>query len=440
MLSNTIFARRFREVLSSAAAWVSILCSGLSAAERLELEVREIAGIRRHEPVSALITLPKPVPRNTPFRLLLDGMPVTAQFRPTGDDEQSAHWWIDFSTILGPYGQHLYAVEYGSDVRPLAESAKGHVLRQDADEFIIENAPYIAWKVPRDLKGLLRSVDFPPNEHLRPDSPGLILRDRAGGRHPLAGPGIEARVMRSGTRAVALRFAGGFDQGPLAGVRWTTDLIFPSPVSWVEVVCTIEDREGKIAAVGAELDLALDPPKADAPTLVDVGAWTQVYAALRQNEIVEMRAAPSRAQPGRTIETNSKDGLELRSAGDRCGVFRGPPDKLLLVAANYSDEPADAATRQVMSAPEGWLHVMDRKRCLALAVDRFAQEAGERLTVTADGSVRIWREYAADNGTQTPPQKTLRCWLHFVHFPPQFSAATSPRMMQTPPIVRQKPR
>jgi len=64
-------------------------------------------------------------------------------------------------------------------------------------------------------------------------------------------------------------------------VRWTVDLIFPSPVSWVEVVCTIDDREGKVAAVGAELNLALDPPKADAPTLVDFGAWTLVYTSPR---------------------------------------------------------------------------------------------------------------------------------------------------------------
>jgi len=82
---------------------------------------------------------------------------------------------------------------------------------------------------------------------------------------------------------------------------------------------------------------------------------------------------------------------------------------------------------------------MDRKRCLALAVDRFAQHTNERLTAAADGSVRVWREYAASLEGPSPPTKTLRCWLHFVHYPPQFSAATSPQMMQTPSIVRIKP-
>jgi len=419
MLYNAIVGRRFQVLLSFAAACVSSFCGGVEAAERVELEVREVAGIRRHEPLNTLITLPQPVRLDTPFRLLLNDMPVNAQFRSAGEGElPSARWWIDFSTALGPFEQFTYVVEYGSGVQPVAESPKGHVLRQDTESFVIVNSPYITWKVPRDLTGLLRSVDFPPNEHLRPNSPGLVLRDRAGGRHPLGGAGVESGVLRAGTRAVALRFAGRFDQGPLAGVRWSTDLVFPSPVSWVEVICTVDDRDGKVAGVGCELNLALDPPKPDAPALVDIGAWTQLYASLTQNEIVELRAEPT----------------------GHCTVFRGPPEKLRLMAAN-SEKPADPnAVRAAPPVAEGWLHVMDRQRCLALAVDRFAQDAGERLTATADGSVRIWREYAADSAAKSSLQKTLRCWLHFVHYPPQYSAATSPRMMQTPPVVRQKPR
>jgi hypothetical protein len=110
------------------------------------------------------------------------------------------------------------------------------------------------------------------------------------------------------------------------------------------------------------------------------------------------------------------------------------------MATNYLDAPDATVARPLTAASEGWLHVMDRKRCLALAVDQFAQEASERLTVAADGTVGISREYADDIATDAPPAKSLRCWLHFVHYPPQFSAGTSPRMMQTPPIVRAKPR
>ncbi|MBI3866606.1 MAG: hypothetical protein HY290_32390 [Planctomycetia bacterium] len=438
MLPILIIGKRFLKILLSAGCAVLLLCGNLTAGERLELEAREVGGIRRHEPVSALITLPQAVGRNTPFRLVLDGDPVAAQFRPAGDGEQTAQWWIDFSTILGPFDRHTYVVEYGRDVPIIPESARGHVLRTVGETFVVENAPYITWTIPRDLAGLLRSVDFPPNEHLRPDSPGLVLRDRAGKRYPLGGAGVESRVVRSGTRAVALRFIGGIEAGPLAGVRWTTDLIFPSPVSWVEVVCTLDDREGKVAAQGIELNMALDRPAPNAPTLVDIGAWTQVYAALSQDEIVEIRAAPG---PATTIvDGRAKNGAGVHGAGGRCGVFRGRPDKLVAVATNYSDGPDDGTLRPLTSAPEGWLHVMDRKRCLALAIDQFARRADERLTATADGAVRAWREYPEGAAGDVPPAKSLRCWLHFVHYPPQFSAATSPRMMQTPPEVRLKAR
>jgi hypothetical protein len=407
--------------LTAVASWL-IICSQIRASERMELEVREVGGFKRNEPVSTLFTLPQAVPRDTPFRLLLDGTPVIAQFRPVSDARQVTQWWLDFSSSLSPHEDRTYVVEYGSDVQPVAEPANGHVLRQTQDSFVIENAPYITWTAPRDLKGLVRSVDFPPNEHLRPESPGLVLKDRSGEQHVLGGPGVEASVVRSGSRAVAFRFAGMFNRGSLADVKWTVDLIFPSPVSWVEVICTVNDPQEKVSALGTGLDMALDPPKPDAPTLVDIGAWTLVYTSLAQNELVELRAV---MKPSAT-------------AAGRCEVFRGRPESLVPLANNEVDSSDISKTKSAMLAPEGWLHVMDRKRCLALAVDRFAQDADERLTISADGKVRVWREYSTSANARPAPAKSLRCWLHFVHFPPQYSAATSPRMMQTPSIVRVK--
>ena len=110
---------------------------------------------------------------------------------------------------------------------------------------------------------------------------------------------------------------------------------------------------------------------------------------------------------------------------------------MLSLAKNYADASNDSVDARLIM-PEGWLHVMDRKRCLALAVDQFAKDADERLTVTADGSVGVWREYAGSIEKPSSPSKSLRFWLHFVHYPPQHSAATSPRMMQTPSMVRVK--
>jgi hypothetical protein len=59
-----------------------------SAAERLDLEVRETGGLARGGyPAHALLKLPKSVPATTKFRLLQAGKPVVAQFRPDGEGE-----------------------------------------------------------------------------------------------------------------------------------------------------------------------------------------------------------------------------------------------------------------------------------------------------------------------------------------------------------------
>src|SRR5262245_50333089 len=95
--------RLFLRALLLAGAFSSIFSGQLVAGERLELEVHEVAGIRRHEPVSTLLTLPGAVPRETPFRLLRNGSTEIAQFRPAGDSKETAQWWLDFSTKLAPF-------------------------------------------------------------------------------------------------------------------------------------------------------------------------------------------------------------------------------------------------------------------------------------------------------------------------------------------------
>ncbi len=61
------------------------------AAERLGLEVRETGGLARGGyPTHALLKLLRPVPPTTKFRLLHDGKPVVAQFRPDWDAASDA--------------------------------------------------------------------------------------------------------------------------------------------------------------------------------------------------------------------------------------------------------------------------------------------------------------------------------------------------------------
>src|SRR5438477_9023126 len=73
-----------------------------SAAERLDLEVRETGGLARGGyPAHALLKLPRSVPPTTKFRLLHAGKPVLAQFRPDGE-RATARWWLDLQTDIDP--------------------------------------------------------------------------------------------------------------------------------------------------------------------------------------------------------------------------------------------------------------------------------------------------------------------------------------------------
>ena len=378
-----------------------------AAAGRLTFDVVESAGIHRDaSPVHGRLQLPRPVAIGTPFRLLWKGDPQVAQFRPHRNGATASSWWIDFLARSLPYETRQYVVEYGPQVQPVPERKGGHVLTETQDTFVISNAPYIDWAVPRDLQGFLQSVDFSPVEHLRPDSPGLQVRDRAGQTHVLGGTGTTAQVIRQGRMTVVLRFEKTETSDALAGVKWRADLVFPGPVSWVDLQLEIEDGRDRVAAVGLQLRLNLDPATVTHRTLVELGAARTVYRSLLGNQYVELRADRRQDSPWR--------------------VSRGVAGSVqpFMVAAQGS--PAAA----------GWAHIMDRNRCLAIAFDRFGEQGEESLGVAADGNLSAWKQFSAVSSDTRPVVKRWRSWLHFVHFPPQQSASTDPYMMQHPLIVK----
>lgn len=393
------------------------------AAEPVVIEVEEISGTTRAgSPVAYQLHLHEAVPRQTAFALLAaDGEPVGAQFSAAdefGRNTETAvvDWWLDFNAELQPWQVRRYTIRFGEGVKPFEPLRVGHRLTETDGFYQVQNAPYITWRVPRDLAGLLHSCDFPPSEHLRPNSPGLVLRDREGQTHVLGNGFHQGRVTRNGRRAVVLRFNGESKQSELEGVRSTVDLIFPVPVSWVEVDWTVDDPQSRVADLGAVLNLALDPPRGDAPTLVDFGASSWIYASLNGDQVAELVAGDA---PG---------GVAADAAPWQ--VLRGPAGKLARIAAGRRQDGSPVA------AAEGWAHIMDRQRCLALAVDEFAATTRDRIVTTADGKLSIWREQERAAAARPPTSHHLRFWLHFVHYPPQYSAGTSPRMMQTPPRIR----
>lgn len=375
---------------------------------RVVFHVVEQAGIHRDaSPVHALVRLPKAVPAETPMRLVLQGKPVVAQFRMQGKGDASRHWWIDFVARSLPHETRRYELEYGPGIQSVPERQGGHVLRLKDDTFVVSNEPYIDWVVPRDLLGLLRSVDFPPAEHLRSGSSGLQVRDRTGEVHALGGTGTTAEVVREGRMTVALRFQKTEMSDALRGVKWSVDLVFPGPVSWVDVRVAIDDPEERVAAVGLQLRLNLDPATGAQRTLVELGAARTVYRSLFGNQYVELRADGQQASPWQV----------LRGVAGNVQPF--------MVAAQGS--PAAA----------GWAHIMDRKRCLAIAFDRFGEQGEERLGVAADGRLSAWKQFPTARSDTKTFTRRWRCWLHFVHFPPAQSASTDPYMMQHPLIVKE---
>jgi len=400
------------------AALLLLAATAATAAESVTIELRETAGIRRFTyPVAVALELPAPVSRNTNVRLLLDDKPIVAQFRADRVRQGGSHFWVDFHTNLLPYQSKTYTLQYGPDVPAGPERKSGHELTESGDEWHIENAPYISWTIPRDLGGLLKSVNFPPAEHLRAESPGLVLLDQAGQAHPLGaatGNRTLGRVVREGPLAVALRFEVAHTNPELQGVRSIVDLHLPVAKSWVAVDWKVIDPDKKTSALRAELHLNLDKPTSSLPTLVDFGTTTLVYTALRPRQQTELRAA-------------STTGPHAGS-GSAWQILRGSVGSL---------EPFVFGPKGYARNAQGWAHVMDRKRCLALAVNNFARRTDDRINISAEGKVLLERSLNRnETSAHNPKQMSFRFWLHFVHFPPQHSAATSPQAMQNPVAVR----
>jgi hypothetical protein len=97
--------------------------------------------------------------------------------------------------------------------------------------------------------------------------------------------------------------------------------------------------------------------------------------------------------------------------------------------------------RGIGNEPEGWVHVLDRRRCTAMAVADFGQTALvalDRIEIHGNGRFRFERRFLTEKigqGIPKNPIKRLRFWLHFVTTPVQVGAVTSPQSMLAPLVV-----
>jgi hypothetical protein len=401
-------------VLLGAGPWLTRSAAEPPAVRRLRITVTETAGIRRFGyPVSAVLSLPEPAADAAHYRLLDDGKPVRAQFRPQGDAANGVRTVsLDFTADNAPLESRDYVVEYGPGVGAGTEPKGGISVQTTEDEFRVRHPGDLEFVVPRNLLGLLRRVWTANTEYLRADSPGLWIRYkddihyRAGGFGPDGVP-TAARVVKSGPLAATLRFEGVEALRGNRSVASAVEMEFPVSKSWVRVSWAVDDPEGHVGGLGAELNLNVEGD----PTLVDFGAGSLVYAALRPGQAAVLRG-------GSLLKEAAPD-------RPRWETLVGPADR----PRPYVVAPPGARGLDA----EGWAHVMDRRRATAAAVAGFADtgEEGE-IAVGADGRLRVWKQFARGGAAAPPGPKKLTFWLHFVTMPVQVGAATSPQAMLAP--------
>ncbi len=351
--------------------------------ESIELIVRETAGLRRFGyPIHVTLTLPRAIDKRDNFRLLADGKPIEAQVRIVGDRTIA----IDWNASPGPLEKATYTVEYGDKVPAGPEPRAGMTLEQNKDRVTVRSGGMVYTMNPR-LLGLFDEVRDAKKTFVPVGkSSGLRLRPRGRASAPIRA--ADMKIVRQGPLACGLRWA--HENG---AIRGTVEMTFPRSKSWVEVLWTISG--GDVEEMGADLSLSLE----GSPVLADFGAGSMVYTTLKKDEVAHLQAG-----------TNVRSGW---------AVLSGKTDGL---RPFVSPVPGKA------SKAEGWAHLMDARRCTAVAVADFGSRAEDRIALTGAGTMTVARRFAADD----KKPRTLRFWLHFVDAPVHVGALTSPQAMMAP--------
>jgi hypothetical protein len=370
--------------------------------QRVPFTVAETAGIRRFGyPVTAIVPLAAPLKEMPPCRLHSGGKPVTAQIRPHGDTSKGvAAVRLDFTADHGPNESRDYVLEYGNGVEPTPAPKSQMKVEETDTEFRVQHDGGLTFVVPRNLAGLLTQVKSGKTEYLRDGSSGLAIRS-GDDLHKVGGK-TTAKIVHPGPTTVVLRFERTETLGKDRSVRSVVEMEFPRSKSWVRIAWEVDDPKADVTGLGADLNLAV----AGEPTLVDFGAGSLVYAALKKGQRASLKAG------------------SLGREKMPWEVLLGPADAMKpFVTAPGGPQGGKA---------EGWAHVMDRTRCTAVALTGFgdARQASE-ITIDADGRLQVWQHFAKD-GAGSAGVKRMTFWLHFVGMPVAVGAVTSPQAMLTP--------
>jgi hypothetical protein len=402
-------------MLRALPAALLIAASAAVAAEPVKIIVKETAGIRRFGyPVRAVVSLTEALAPGAGLRLSLDGKPVPAQFAVRGNGVVE----IDFNVGNAPNQSREYVFEHGPAVET-SQPGAGMKIEEADGEFRILHGPELAFVVRRDLQGLLRSVRTGTTDYVRADSAGLSVV--AGGDAYVLGSAkgspavaLKPTVVKAGPLVCTVRFAGDITLPGGKRIPATLELEIPRSKSWVQVTWTLADDDADVSGMRLELNLNLDGE----PALVDFGAAGTVYARLRKGESAELLGGIAFGRFG----VVPVERPWWRVSTGRTGALTP------LVEQPKGQEQATV---------EGWAHVMDKTRCTAIAVERFSFDgAQDRIEISAEGRLRLARDFAPADRRPERGKKSWRFWLHFVDMPVHVGAATSPQSILFPPTVQ----
>lgn len=392
-----------------ALALAALPCFAAAAEDAVILQVRETAGIRRFSyPVSTAVHVAPPAP-GASWRLVAidkadgarDDRPVDAQFTTSPEaGAESLLLAVDFEASLLPFEVRRYRLEAlppGAAPPGAAGPSRGLRLEDRGDAFVVSSGDALVYTLPSRSLGLLSSVRAQGKEFLRGAGGGLQLLLADGALRGPRGP-VSARVVKAGPVVCALLYQWREELAPGAPVSCRVEVELPRSKSWIRVRASIDDPAGVVAGVEGAFDLSLP----EAPVLVDFGASEYVYARLSPGQAAALRAGPEPSRPWEVLH-------------GRAGTLEP------FVTAREGAAPA-----------EGWAHLMDARRCTALAVAGFSGATRDRIEVDATGRVRIARTFQPGQPPARGAERELTFWLHFVDVPPHVGAATSPQSMLAP--------
>ncbi len=389
----------------------------LAQAQEVTMVVNETAGLHRSNfPAGTIFQWPEAVPRSTQFKLLHGDRVLPAQFLPAESGEHIRRFQVDFRVTLPPYASREFKVQR-LETGETSPEIRGFRLQRSRDGITLTNRPYLHWKLDTHLQGILQEFQFEEYDFWDPSASRLVLKLNSGDEVEVTGNSkVELKVLKEGPWSTRLGYSVQASQLGLNKVHSNVTLSFDVSRSWVQVDWQVYDPGREVKALAVPMKLKLDAPTRQAPTLIDFGTTTQLYSRLAGNESAELRSHYFK------IPKEGKYTWEVRQGA-------GKQWKQLAVGAQQPGDRFHA---------EGWAHVMDSKKCLALAVDKFGHDANDVIRLSADGAVYLQRTPVAREHLGASKYIHLRYWLHFVFNPQEVSAATSPQSMKAPLAIHLK--